>query len=140
MPNPAFEGVARQIEMALTRAGGPALEHTVYVAKVANGQTILTHIHHRQTPLFLMQGLADAGVTWKSEAIFQEQSGHAISHVDIPASENATAVYGAAVVRGAAHPKAARAWITFLRSPAALRIFERYGFKPVTNNGRQSGP
>ena len=140
MPNPAFEGVARQIGMALTKAGGPALEHTVYVAKVANGQTILTHIHHRQTPLFLMQGLADAGVTWKSEAIFQEQSGHAISHVDIPASENATAVYGAAVVRGAAHPEAARAWIAFLRSPAALRIFKRYGFKPVPNDGRQSGP
>lgn len=131
MPNPSFEGVARQIQMALTKAGGPGLEHAVYVAKVANGETILTHIHHRQTPLFLMQGLADAGVTWKSEAIFQEQSGHPISHVDIPASENVTAVYGAAVVRGAAHPKAARAWIAFLRSPAALRIFERYGFRPV---------
>lgn len=131
MPNPAFEGVARQIEMALTKVGGSALEHRVYVSKVADGRTILTHIHHRQTPLFLMQGLADAGVTWKSEALFQEQSGHPIGHVDIPASENVTAVYGAAVVRGAAHPKAARAWIAFLRSPQALRIFERYGFRPV---------
>ena len=136
MPNPAWEGVARQIETALIRAGGAALEHTVYVSKVATRQTILTHIHHRQTPLFLMQGLADAGVTWKSEAIFQEQAGHPLSHVDIPASENATAVYAAAVVRGAAHPKAARAWITFLRSPAARRIFERYGFKPVTDRPR----
>lgn len=133
MPNPAFEGVARQIEMALTKAGGPALEHTVYGAKVADGRTILTHIHHRQTPLFLMQRVADAGVTWKSEAIFQERSGHPIGHVDIPASENVTAVYGAAVVRGAAHPKAAREWIAFLHSPGALRIFERYGFRPVAN-------
>ena len=132
MPNPAWEGVARQIEMALTKAGGTGLAHTVYVNKVANGQTILTHIHHRQTPLLLMQGLADAGVTWKSEAIFQEQSGHPISHVDIPAAQNATAIYAAAVVRGAAHPKAARAWVEFLRSPEALRIFERYGFKPLT--------
>ncbi len=132
MPNPAWEGVARQIEMALTKAGGTGLAHTVYVSKVASGQTILTHIHHRQTPLFLMQGLADAGVTWKSEAIFQEQSGHPISHVDIPAAQNATAVYAAAVVRGAAHPKAARAWVEFLRSPEALHIFERYGFKPLT--------
>lgn len=131
MPNPAWEGVARQIKLALIKAGGPALEHTVYVGKVADGQTILTHIHHRQTPLFLMQGLADAGVTWKSEAIFQEQAGHPITRVDIPASQNVTAVYAAAVVRGAPHPRAARAWIAFLRSPTARRIFARYGFKPV---------
>ena len=137
MPNPAWEGVARQIELALTEAGGAALEHTVYVSKVANGQTLLTQIHHRQTPLDLMQGWAVAGVTWKSEAIFQEQAGHPISHVDIPASENVRAVYAAAMVRGAPHPRAARAWIEYLRSPTALRIFERYGFKAVAR-GRKA--
>ena len=131
MPNPAWEGVARQIELALRKAGGATLEHMVYVTKVADGQTILTHIHHRQTPLFLMQGLADAGITWKSEAIFQEQVGHPLGLIDIPAADNVTAVYAAALVRGAAHPRAARAWIDFLRSPTALHIFERYGFKPL---------
>lgn len=140
MPNPAWEGVARQIKLALTKAGGASLERTVYVGKVTEGQTLLTHIHHRQTPLYLMQGLADAGVTWKSEALFQEQAGHPISHVDIPASENVRAVYAAAVVRGAAHPRAARAWIEFLRSPTALRIFERYGFKPAANGRKTHRP
>ena len=140
MPNPAWEGVARQIEMALTKAGGPELEHAVYVGKVADGQTLLTGIHHRQSPLYLMQGLADAGVTWKSEALFQEQIGHPIGHIDIPAAQNATAVYAAAVVRGAAHPEAARAWIDFLGSPAALRIFERYGFKPLTGGRHTHQP
>ena len=131
MPNPAWEGVARQIRMALERAGGPALARTVYVSKVADGQTILTHIHHRQTPLFLMQGIADAGVTWKSEAIFQEQIGHPLSHVDIAPADNVTAIYAAAMVRGAQHPRAAHAWLEFLRSDAAQRIFARYGFKPA---------
>ena len=140
MPNPAWEGVARQIKLALAKAGGEALAHTVYVSKVADGQTLLTHIHHRQTPLFLMEGLADAGVTWKSEAIFQEQIGHPISYIDIPRADNVTAVYAAAVVRGAAHPQAARAWIRFLRSPAALRIFERYGFKPATSRREAHRP
>ncbi len=130
MPNPAWEGVARQIENSLIKAGGPALKTMVYDTKVQDGSTILTHIHHRQTPLFLMQGLAVAGITWKSEAIFQEQAGHAISHVDIPARYNTTAVYAAAVVKGAAHPAAARAWIEFLHSPTALKIFAHYGFKP----------
>ncbi|MHB1896173.1 MAG: substrate-binding domain-containing protein [Metallibacterium sp.] len=134
MPNPAWEGVARQIEASLRKAGGAALEETVYGTKVRNGQTLLTHIHHRQTPLFLMQGLGVAGITWKSEAIFQEQAGHPISHVDIPAQFNTTAVYGAALVKDAPHPAAGKLWIEFLRSPTALKIFERYGFKAAPAN------
>jgi molybdate transport system substrate-binding protein len=130
MPNPEFEGIARQIKESLAKAGGDALVKTVYDTKVADGSTVLTHIHHRQTPLFLMQGVADAGVTWQSEAMFQEQAGHPIEHVDIPAAENTTAIYAGAEVKGAAHPEAARAWLDFIHSPEALAIFERYGFKP----------
>ncbi len=130
MPNPAYEGIARQIEASLTKAGGSALEKQVYETGVQNGSTVLTHIHHRQTPLFLMQGLADAGVTWKSEAIFQEQAGHPIQDVAIPPQDNTTAIYAGAVVKGAAHPKAAQAWLDFIHSPAALAILEHYGFKP----------
>ncbi|HVA58104.1 MAG: substrate-binding domain-containing protein [Gemmatimonadaceae bacterium] len=131
MPNPQWEGVARQIESTLNKAGGPALVQMVYDTKVKDGSTVLTQIHHRQSPLFLMQGRAEAGITWKSEAIFQEQAGHPIGHVDIPAQDNTTAVYAAAMVKGAKHPAAARAWVAFLRSPTALAIFERYGFKPA---------
>jgi ABC-type molybdate transport system substrate-binding protein len=129
MPNPAFEGIARQIKASLTKVGGSALEKDVYETGVQNGSTILTHIHHRQTPLFLIQGLADAGVTWKSEAIFQEQVGHPISDVPIPPQDNTTAIYAGAMVKGAAHPEAAQAWLDFIRSSPALSIFEHYGFK-----------
>jgi len=129
MPNPEWEGVARQIKASLVKAGGATLEKSVYEDKVKDGQTILTHIHHRQTPLFIMQGLADAGVTWKSEAIFQEQVGHPITNIAIPADQNTTAIYASALVKGAAHPKAGKEWVAFLRSPTALAIFERYGFK-----------
>jgi molybdate transport system substrate-binding protein len=132
MPNPEFEGIARQIEASLKNAGGDALATTVYKTKVADGSTVLTQIHHRQTPLFLMQGRVRAGVTWQSEAIFQEQIGHPISHVDIPSAQNTTAIYAGAEVRGAPHPEAARLWLSFVRSPTALSIFERYGFRPFT--------
>jgi ABC-type molybdate transport system substrate-binding protein len=130
MPNPAFEGVARQIEESLKKAGGDSLAVAVYDTKVKNGSTILTQIHHRQTPLFLMQGVVDAGVTWQSEALFQEQAGHPISHVDIPSALNTTAVYAGAMVKDAEHREAARAWLDFIRSPEALAIFSRYGFQP----------
>jgi ABC-type molybdate transport system substrate-binding protein len=132
MPNPEFEGVARQIDASLKKAGGDALATAVYKTKVADGATVLTHIHHRQTPLFLMQGRADAGVTWQSEAIFQERIGNPITHVDIPSAQNTTAIYAGAEVKDAAHPDAAKLWLSFVRSPEALSIFERYGFKPFT--------
>lgn len=76
-----------------------------------------------------MQDRADAGVVWKSEAIFQEQAGHPVGHVDIPSAQNTTAIYAGALVRDAAHAGAARKWLAFIRSPAALEIFERYGFR-----------
>ncbi len=139
MPNPAWEGVARQIKLSLKKAGGDALAKMVYQTKVADGQTLLTHIHHRQTPLFLMQGLAVAGITWKSEAIFQERIGHPISNISIPEKYNTTAIYAGAVVKGAAHVAAARQWLAFLKSPAALAIFEKYGFKPVKSGRRSLG-
>jgi molybdate transport system substrate-binding protein len=132
MPNPEFEGIAWQIEASLRKAGGDELSTAVYKTKIADGSTVLTQIHHRQTPLFLMLGRAQAGVTWQSEAIFQEQVGNPITHIDIPSAQNTTAIYAGAEVKGAAHPEAAQLWLSFIRSPTAFSIFERYGFKPVT--------
>jgi ABC-type molybdate transport system substrate-binding protein len=129
MPNPEFEGVARQIRASLVKAGGEALAEVVYGKKVRNGETLLTRIHHRQTPLFLSQHLVEAGVTWRSEVIFQEEIGNPIGHVDIPAEVNTDANYSAAMVTGAPHHEAVRLWLDFLRSDRAFRILERYGFK-----------
>ncbi|MDR3423094.1 MAG: substrate-binding domain-containing protein [Xanthobacteraceae bacterium] len=130
MPNPAYEGIGRQIKAALVNAGGETLATMVYETKVKDGSTYLTMIHHRQTPLSIMQGCADAGVTWQSEASFQEQVGNPIEHVTIPDNVNVTAIYAGAEVKGAPHPQAAKEWLEFIHSPEALKIFERYGFKP----------
>src|SRR5215475_11597050 len=129
MPNPEFEGVARQVRVSLVKAGGEELAEQVYGQKVKNGETVLTRIHHRQTPLFLMQHLVGAGVTWKSEAIFQEEIGNPIGHVDIPREKNVIANYSAAMVPDAPHPEAAQAWLAFVTSDEAFKILDHYGFK-----------
>ena len=134
MPNPKFEGIARQIKTSLEHAGGDTLLNDVYGTKVADGSTVLTHIHHRQTPLWIMQGKAQAGVTWQSEAMFEEQAGFPISHVDIPTADNTTAIYAGAMTTHAPHAEAAQRWLDFIRSPAGLAIYERYGFKPYQAN------
>ncbi len=76
-----------------------------------------------------MQGLGQAGVTWTSEAIFQERQGHPIGHVVIPANLNVHAIYSAALVAGAAHAEAARAWLSFIRSDAAFAALSPYGLQ-----------
>jgi ABC-type molybdate transport system substrate-binding protein len=129
MPNPDTEGITDQINGSLKKAGGEALANTVYGAKVKDGSVYLTQIHHRETPMFLMQGRADAGVTWRSEAIFQEQAGNPIDHVDIPVAQNTTGIYAGAVVKDAAHKAAGMRWLAFLKTDEALKIFEGYGFK-----------
>ena len=134
MPNPEFEGIGRQIKAALAKAGGDELVKAVYETKVANGETLLTHIHHRQSPLYLMLGRADAGVTWQSEAKFEEKVGNPISNVDIPDNQNVSAIYAATTLKKAKHAKAAKMWVDFLHSPKALAIFESYGFKPYTES------
>ncbi len=134
MPNPEWEGVSRQIAAALRRAGGEALYQSVYVSKVADGTTYLTHVHHRQTPMRIMQGESDAGVTWASEVRFQEMIHNPISGVAIPAEQNSTAVYAAGVLKTAPHAVAARAWVQYLTSPQAQKIYRDYGFQSVTGN------
>lgn len=128
MPNPEFEGVARQIKVSLGKAGGDALVKAVYETKVADGTTLLTRMHHRQTPVWLMQGRAQAGVTWRSETLFQEQVGLPTERIDIPDEQNATGIYAGAVVKDAAHPAEAKLWLDFLMGDDARVIFARYGF------------
>ena len=128
MPNPAWEGVARQIEASLRKAGGDALERSVYQTKVQRGATYLTHIHHRETPMRILAGQSDAGITWASEVAFQEKIGNPITGIAIPANQNTTAIYAAAVLRHAPHPEAARAWIAYLQSKEAQAAYHAYGF------------
>ena len=139
MPNPAWEGVARQISDSLRKAGGEELLQAVYQSKVQNGETYLTHIHHRQTPMRILQGKADAGVTWASEVKFQQKIGNLITGVPIPENQNTTAIYAAGVMRNAPHTEAARAWVAFLSTPAAQAVYHVYGFQSIHQHSRQPG-
>jgi ABC-type molybdate transport system substrate-binding protein len=131
MPNPEWEGIAKQIGDSLRKAGGEPLFHAVYEVKVQNGSAYLTQIHHRQTPMRIMKGESEAGVTWSSEVRFQEKIGNPIAGIEIPKDQNITAVYGAAVLRSAPHTEAARAWVAFLNTPEAQAVYRDYGFGSV---------
>ena len=136
MPNPAWEGVAKQISDSLRKAGGDSLYQAVYQDKVKDGKTVLTEIHHRQTPMRIMSGQVDAGVTWASEVRFQESIGNPIKGIVIPADLNTTATYAGAVMQDAPHPAIAAQWLAFLKSPQAQTIYRQYGFRPVDDSSK----
>lgn len=133
MPNPQWEGVANQIADSLRKSGGEQLYQAVYQEKVKSGKTVLTEIHHRQTPMRIMSGQADAGVTWSSEVRFQQSIRNPIQGVPIPAGQNTTAIYAAGVMADAPHPDAAAQWLRFLQTPAAQAIYHQYGFRSIAN-------
>jgi ABC-type molybdate transport system substrate-binding protein len=137
MPNPQWEGVANQIASSLKKAGGDALYESVYETKVKDGQTVLTEIHHRQTPMRIMKDEADAGVTWASEVRFQESIHNPIEGVAIPEGQNTTAIYAGGVVTGAPHPAEAAQWLEFLKSPEAQAIYHRYGFHSLAEEAHR---
>jgi ABC-type molybdate transport system substrate-binding protein len=131
MPNPKTEGIARQIQIAYRKAGGDRLDEAIMQDKARAGTTIFTTIHHRQTPMWIKNGRVDAGPVWISEALYQERIHSGIEAVPIPARDNVTGLYLAAVVKRSAHERAARAFIEFLMSPQAQHIYRSYGFRPA---------
>ncbi len=131
MPNPAWEGIARQIEASYRKAGGQALDTAIMHTKLADGSTFLTRIHHRQTPLRVLQGDSDAGVVWSTEAYFQQQIlHHPVQTVVIPAAQNSMATYTAARMKDAPHAQAAKDFLAFMQTPAAQAIYRKYDFLP----------
>lgn len=128
MPNPAWEGIGNKIEQAYIKAGGESLKTQIMETKVKNGSTILTRIHHRQTPLNILYERSDAGPVWVSEALYHKRI-HPVDIVKIPAEQNVSATYMAGALKSAPHPKAAHDFLIFLSGPVARSIYQKYGFQ-----------
>lgn len=130
MPNPKWEGIAKHIEKAYVKAGGKKLLQQIMVIKRKNGTTYLTRIHHRQTPIRVMEKKSDVGPVWYTEAYFQKMIGNPISLVSIPDKQNVTVTYTAAVMKNAPHRQAALDFLYFLKSKRGQEIYRKFGFMP----------
>jgi ABC-type molybdate transport system substrate-binding protein len=132
MPNPQWEGIAKQIEAGYRKAGGDALDHAIMDDKVKDGSTYLTRIHHRESPLRILQGASDAAPVWSTEAYFQQQILHRpVETIALPAAQNVIATYTAARMKSAPHPQAAADFMDFLATSQAQAIYRKYGFQPA---------
>ncbi len=128
MPNPEWEGIGRLIEKAYIEAGGEELKKQIMETKVASGSTLLTKIHHRQTPLNILYNRSDAGPVWITEARYHKNI-HSLGIVKIPLDKNVFATYFAGALKEAPHPEAANDFLNFLEGEKAQQIYRKFGFQ-----------
>ncbi len=133
MPNPEREGIARYILNMYRDFGGPEFERAVMENKKEAGTTILTAVHHRETPDNLEQGRADVGPVWFTEYKEHETKDRNVELVEVgPEYDQQDRItYYLAPLREAPHPELARKFVDFVLSAEGQEIYARYGFVPA---------
>jgi ABC-type molybdate transport system substrate-binding protein len=129
-PNPEYEDIAAHVLAMYRAAGGPELERRIMEEKLASGETLLTTVHHRETPDRLLAGEAHAGPVWATEAAHARERGLALAAVE-PGPEldqRDAAQYYACPVFAGRNQAAGRAFLEFLGSAEARSIYQDHGF------------
>jgi len=131
-PNPEYEDIAFHILDMYRQAGGEALVHRVMEEKRAEGTTILTVVHHRETPLRIKRGTVDVGPVWATEIRHARQSKLAVDMVDPGEGldQREEINYYICKLKNSSNPENGAKFLEFIRSPVAQGIYERYGFVP----------
>jgi molybdate transport system substrate-binding protein len=131
-PNPEYEDIAFHILDMYRQAGGEALVHRVMEEKRAEGTTILTVVHHRETPLRIKRGTVDVGPVWATEIRHARQTKLAVDMVDPGEGldQREEINYYICKLKDSGNPENGAKFLEFIRSPVAQGIYERYGFVP----------
>ena len=131
-PNPITSGGARWNVMAAYGAqlklGKTPKQANDYLTKLFQHVSVLDKSARESLQTFL-GGKGDVLLAYENEAVFANKKGQKVPYV-IPRStiliENPVAV-----VRGTDSPREAHAFVSFLRTPAAQKVFAENGYRPV---------
>jgi molybdate transport system substrate-binding protein len=131
-PNPEYEDIAFHIMDMYRDAGGEALVRRIMEEKRTEGTTILTTVHHRETPLRIENGEVDVGPVWSTEIKFAQQEKMAVDVVepgeDLDQREKIN--YYICSLKGSANPENGAKFLQFIKSSEAQDIYQKYGFIP----------
>lgn len=131
-PDPANEDIAFHVMDMYRQAGGDKLVHRIMEEKRAEGTTVLTIVHHRETPLRISKRTVDAGPVWATEITHAKTTDLQFDVVE-PGEEldqRDKINYYICRLKHAPNPECAQKFMEFITSPAAREIYERYGFVP----------
>ena len=131
-PDPENEDIAFHIIDMYRDAGGDELVHRIMEEKRAEGTTIFTVVHHRETPLRILKKTVDVGPVWATEVIHAESSG-----LDFDVVEPGEGLdqrhrinYYVCKLKNAPHTENAQKFLDFITSSTAQNIYKKYGFVP----------
>lgn len=131
-PNPEYEDIAFYIMDMYRRAGGDRLVHRIMEEKRAEGTTILTVVHHRETPLRILKGHVDVGPVWATEVIHGRKRHLAVEMIEPGEGldQRDRINYYMCKLKKARRPENAEKFLDFIRTPPAQGIYEAHGFVP----------
>lgn len=131
-PDPANEDIAFHIIDMYRAAGGNDLVHRIMEEKRALGTTLLTVVHHRETPLRIAKKTVDVGPVWATEVRHARSVGLACEELQPGAAldQRHAINYYICRLQRAPNPENAARFLDFITGPAARRIYEKYGFIP----------
>ncbi|PMP97950.1 MAG: molybdenum ABC transporter substrate-binding protein [Thermodesulfobacterium geofontis] len=130
-PGP-LEDITRYIVEMYRKAGGEELVHRIMEEKRAEGTTIFTLVHHRETPLRIIKSTVDVGPVWATEVIYAKNQGLPVDMVEVGEDfdQRDKVNYYIAILNNAPHLENAKKFVEFIKSSEAQRIYAKYGFVP----------
>ncbi|MBE0429824.1 MAG: substrate-binding domain-containing protein, partial [Thermoleophilia bacterium] len=131
-PDPENENIGEHIINMYRGAGGEKLVTRIMEEKRAAGTTLMTKVHHRETPRWIAEGKADVGPVWMTEIEHARRAGAAIDMVDPGPSldQRKNINYYICGLRGSSQPENGRKFIEFIFSRQARNIYRSFGFSP----------
>ena len=131
-PDPENEDIAHHIVDMYRQAGGDALVRRIMEEKRAEGTTIFTLVHHRETPLRIENKSVDVGPVWVTEAVQARAARLAFDEIEPGGQldQRDKINYYICRLKKALHPQSAQKFIDFILSATAQNIYESAGFVP----------
>ncbi|MEN3305936.1 MAG: sulfate/thiosulfate transport system substrate-binding protein [Micromonosporaceae bacterium] len=133
-PNPFTSGGAKWNILAgygaKSNKGADAAVGTAYLQALFNNVPVQDSSGRASLQTFA-SGKGDAIISYENEAIFAQQNGQAIDYTVPDATiliENPIAV-----TTNSAHPTEAKAFLDYLHTPAAQKIYAENGYRPVVS-------
>jgi ABC-type molybdate transport system substrate-binding protein len=126
----ALEDISHHILRMYEESGGNTLVRKITEDKKADGTTLYTAVHHRETPLRLRKGTVDVGPVWATEvinAIKNDLSVEAVEPGEKLDQRHNVNYFIAKVARGC-NPANADKFLQFIKSGRAQQIYKNYGF------------
>jgi len=131
-PNPQTEDITKYIVSMYKEAGGEELVDRIMEQKRAEGTTIFTLVHHRETPLRLKLGTVDVGPVWATEVLNARREGMEVEMVE-PGErldQRDKVNYFICRLKDAPNPENALKFLEFIKSKKVQEIYKKYGFVP----------